>query len=189
MICFCDCIDLLCRIQTAALHQFDVQNISCIHLAGFCCINRRMDRLIQHNLHINLLAKDLGTVHIPPWQTLLYCVNTDFFKFFQNSYRIIYGISLVCIHTQADIRSNCFTNQSKCTNIIRRINSSFHLQDTESITLNTLFCFLCHQFRLINTNCHIGYDLVTVSAQYLVQRLIHNLALQIIQRNIDCSLC
>ena len=182
-------VDLFCRVQAAALHQLDVDDVRGIDLAGFCRVNGRVDRLIQHDLQVHLGTHKAHTVQIPAGQALFHRFHTYLFKCFQGAHRIADSVTLVGVHTQADVGAHRLTDQGQCLDVLCRVDAGFDFQNGEAILFHPFPGFGGHGFRCVNAHRHVSDDLVHAAAQHLVQRLTHQLALDIVQGNIHRGLC
>src|SRR5699024_5599018 len=88
-------VDLFRRVQAAALHQLDVDDVCGIDLAGFRCVNGRVDRLVQHDFQVHLGTHKAHTVQIPAGQALIHRFHAHLFKGFQSAHSIADSVTLV----------------------------------------------------------------------------------------------
>ena len=189
MICLGNGVDLFRRVQAAALHQFDVDNVCSIDLAGLCCVDGGVDRLIQHDLQVHLGTHKAHTVQIPAGQTLFHRFHAQLFKGFQGAHRIADSVTLVGVHTQTDVGTHRLTDQGQCLDILDRVDAGLDFQNGEAILFHPFPGFGGHSFRCVNAHRHVSDDLVHAATQHLVQRLTHQFALDIVQGNIHRGLC
>ena len=143
---------------------------------------------ICHDRYRTVCSNVFQSFKVKTWNWLLNQFNIIFIQTADQFNGLFCLPSLICIKTDLRSVSYRFTDCTYSRKICCEINTDLRFNYIKAC-FYVLSCTLCHNLRLINSNSHVGLDLIGKSAKNLVKRKTCFLSQNIMTSKVNCCLC